>query len=65
MPGLSLLKPLLKYLTTIDFGQLVFEPEVVRIVEAAGMRVVENVVIPNSVNTPLQVARLLVVQPQK
>ena len=64
VPGLSMFKPMMKYLTTIDFGQLVFEPEVVHIVESAQMEVIENIVIPNSVNNPMQVARLLVVKPK-
>ena len=64
VPGLSIFKPMIKYLTTIDFGQLVFEPEVVRIVEAAQMEVIENVIIPNSVDNAMQVARLLVVKPK-
>ena len=45
-------------------GDAGVEPEVVRIVEAAQMEVIENIVIPNSVNNPMQVARLLVVKPK-
>ena len=36
LPGMSVVKPLMKYCTTIDFGQLVFEPEAVGFVERAG-----------------------------
>ena len=64
VPFLSTIKPLLFYLTTIDFGQLVFEADILKIVEKAEMEVVENSVVPNSVDTPLQVARLLVVRPK-
>lgn len=65
LPLLSVVKPLMKYITTIDFGQLVFEHEVVGLVEGAGMTIEENVVIPRSVDNSLQVARLLVVRPAK
>jgi ubiquinone/menaquinone biosynthesis C-methylase UbiE len=64
-PGLSVIKPLMKYCTTIDFGQLVFEREAVAFVEQAGMELAENVVVPRSVDNSLQVARLLVVRPKK
>ena len=64
VPFLSTIKPLLFYLTTIDFGQLVFEADILKIVEKAEMEVVENSVVPKSVDTPLQVARLLVVRPK-
>ena len=65
LPGMSVVKPLMKYCTTIDFGQLVFEREAVAFVEQAGMELAENVVVPRSVDNSLQVARLLVVRPKK
>jgi len=61
--GLSVFKPLMKYLTTIDFGKLTFEQEVVDIVAAAGMELVENSVVPGSIDNQWQSARLLVVKP--
>jgi ubiquinone/menaquinone biosynthesis C-methylase UbiE len=65
LPGMSVVKPLMKYCTTIDFGQLVFEREAVGFVERAGMELVENVVVPRSVDNSLQVARLIVARPKR
>jgi ubiquinone/menaquinone biosynthesis C-methylase UbiE len=63
VPFLALLKPLTKYITTIDFGQLVFEPQVLEFICDAGMEVIENRTIPNSVDNGFQSARLLVLRP--
>jgi len=65
LPGMSVVKPLMKYCTTIDFGQLVFEPEAVGFVERAGMELVDNLVVPRSVDNSLQVARLIVARPKR
>ena len=62
-PLLGVLKPLTKYLTTIDFGSLVMEHEIVSTVESAGMKILENSVIPGSVDNAMQVARILVIDP--
>ena len=59
-PGLSLIKPLLYYLTTIDFGQLTFEKDVVSIVERSGLKLVEKSLIAGSVDNAWQAAFILV-----
>lgn len=64
---LSYIKPLLRYLTTIDFGQLVTEQEAEdlfyrQIQETCGMDVLEHKVIDSSVNTSAQAAYLTVLQ---
>ena len=62
-PLLSVAKPLLKYLTTVDFGRLIFQREMLAFVEGAGMRVLENKVISGSVENRWQSARMLVLTP--
>lgn len=57
------MKPALKYLTTIDFGKLIFQKDILAIVARAGMLVKENRPIPGSVDNRWQTARLLVVEP--
>jgi ubiquinone/menaquinone biosynthesis C-methylase UbiE len=63
VPFLSILKPLLYYLTTIDFGRLTYEHEVDAIVKSSGLRMVEKSVIAGSVDNPFQAAFLLVLAP--
>jgi ubiquinone/menaquinone biosynthesis C-methylase UbiE len=63
-PGMAFFKPLLKYLTTIDFGELVMEKDVVSMIEAAGMRVERWEKIPGSVDNVWQAAYLVVIDPQ-
>lgn len=60
-PGLAYLKPLIKYLTTIDFGALVMESEVHTMVKAAGMRIERNELIKDSVDNKWQAAYLVVI----
>jgi len=62
-PLLSTVKPLLKYLTTIDFGQLIFQREILDVAKRAGLGVEENAPIPGSVDNRWQTARLLVLAP--
>ena len=66
LPLLAWVKPLLKYATTIDFGQLTYEHDVRRIYDeaatAAGVRVTEHAAIPGSLNNRLQVARLSILE---
>merc|ERR1711991_133864 len=62
VPFLSVLKPLLYYLTTIDFGRLTFEHEVDAIVARSGLQLVEKSLIPNSVDNAYQGAFLLVLK---
>ena len=64
-PGLSLFKPALKYVTTVDFGQLTFEADLLRIIKAAGMRVERNEVIPGSIDNRWQAARIIVLDPRE
>ena len=57
-------KPLLKYVTTIDFGQLVYATELEAILEQAqstyDLSVLQNGAIPGSVDNVYQSARLIV-----
>jgi len=62
-PGLALIKPLVKYITTIDFGALVMETEVHAMVKGAGMRIERNEVIKGSVDNMWQAAYLVVIDP--
>ena len=54
-----------RYLTTIDFGQLTFEHDILAMIDRAGMVVEENSVVPGSVDNALQAARLLLVRPKQ
>lgn len=57
------LKPLLKYATTIDFGQLTTENDIERIIaEAKDFETVESAPIPGSFHPPGQSARLIVLR---
>eukprot|EP00667_Euglena_gracilis_P016110 EG_transcript_16822 len=62
LPGLQVLKPALKYITTIDFGQLTFEEDLQRIIDQSGLKVLKNEPIPGSVDNQWQVARLVVLR---
>jgi hypothetical protein len=67
---LSYMKPLLRFVTTIDFGKLVTEQEAEdlfyrQIQETCGMDVLEHKVIDKSVNTSMQAAYLTVLQGKK
>ena len=63
VPGLAQLKPLLFYLTTIDFGQLVYEGQLTELLEGVGMELLHDGAIAGSVDTPLQAAHLVVCKP--
>ena len=63
VPFGSVVKPLLKYITTIDFGQLTFEADLQRILAAAGMKVEHDEVIRDSVDNYFQAARIIVLDP--
>lgn len=57
------LKPLMKYVTTIDFGQLTTESDIQRIIgEAKDFETVESAPIPGSFHPPGQSARLIVLR---
>lgn len=59
---LPYMKPLLKYATTIDFGQLVTEGDILRTFEESHLEVVEHEVIPGSVDNSLQAAYLSILR---
>lgn len=55
------IKPLLKHVLTVDFGQLTTEKAIEGMIAEAGLfEILENKVIEGSVNTPVQTARLIV-----
>jgi len=56
IPLLATIKPLLKYVTTIDFGQLTTEDRALQIFQASGFPVVQHKVIPGSVDSVFQAA---------
>ncbi|CAD7923494.1 unnamed protein product [Amoebophrya sp. A120] len=58
-PMTALLKPLLKYVTTIDFGTLTYESDLENILEKAGLPILYNEPIPNSIDTRFQVAKII------
>ena len=59
---LPYVKPLLKYATTIDFGQLVTEDDILRTFKASDLEVVHHEVIPGSVDNSLQAAYLSILR---
>jgi ubiquinone/menaquinone biosynthesis C-methylase UbiE len=59
---LPYIKPLLKYATTIDFGQLVKEEDVLQTFKESGLEVVEHGVIPNSIDNRFQAAYLSILR---
>ncbi len=59
-PLLGYVKPLLHYLTTIDFGRLTFESEVDKIVRDSGLVLAEKSLIRGSVDNQWQAAFVLV-----
>ena len=64
VPLLKVVKPLLKYATTIDFGQLTFEADVKGIVSDSGCRLDEYRAIDTSVQNSYQTSRMLIVSPR-
>jgi len=60
---LARIKPLMKYITTIDFGQLTTEEDMKKIIADAGIfETLSNDPIEGSLDTPLQTARLIVLK---
>lgn len=55
-------KPLLKYATTIDFGQLVREEDVLQTFKESGLEIVKHKVIPGSVDNTFQAAYLSILR---
>mmetsp|Transcript_40784 Transcript_40784/g.89158 ORF Transcript_40784/g.89158 Transcript_40784/m.89158 type:complete len:267 (+) Transcript_40784:47-847(+) len=65
-PVMTVVKPLLKYLTTIDFGQLTTLEDLERIIVDAGLfETVRNDPIEGSMDTPWQVARIIELRVKK
>lgn len=65
-PLMSCVKPLLKYITTIDFGQLTTEADIESIISKAEIfETVESAPIAGSLDTPLQTARLIILRVKK
>ena len=58
-PGLSIIKPMVKWVSTIDFGRLVYESEIESIIKCSGMNVVVNDVISGSVDNFFQAAHII------
>jgi ubiquinone/menaquinone biosynthesis C-methylase UbiE len=65
VPLLKVVKPLLKYATTIDFGQLTFETDVKAIVNKSGFGLDEYRAINTSVQNSYQTSRMLIISPRK
>jgi hypothetical protein len=66
-PVMGVVKPLLKYLTTIDFGNLHYTTDLERYVREAAqpkggwaLRLEEDLTVPGSIDNSMQVAKLLV-----
>ena len=59
---LPYIKPLMKYATTIDFGNLVREEEILQTFEESGLKLLEHGVIPGSVDNVMQAAYLSVLR---
>eukprot|EP01060_Flectonema_neradi_P010595 TRINITY_DN17696_c0_g1_i1.p1 TRINITY_DN17696_c0_g1~~TRINITY_DN17696_c0_g1_i1.p1 ORF type:complete len:234 (+),score=39.05 TRINITY_DN17696_c0_g1_i1:59-760(+) len=62
IPGFAIIKPLLKYLVTIDFGPLTYESDIDKILQSSNLEVVTNTAIANSVDNKYQVARLIILK---
>jgi ubiquinone/menaquinone biosynthesis C-methylase UbiE len=62
VPCLSCIKPLMKYVTTIDFGQLFFEAELVDVLKQSKYEILESKKIPGSVDNRFQAARSVVLR---
>mmetsp|Transcript_6356 Transcript_6356/g.6910 ORF Transcript_6356/g.6910 Transcript_6356/m.6910 type:complete len:233 (-) Transcript_6356:239-937(-) len=64
-PLMERLKPVMKYATTVDFGRVTYRADVQKIIEAAGMEVLEDKPVPDSIDTKAQTACLIVVRSKK
>jgi len=61
----GMIKPLLKYVTTIDFGRLTYEQEVDQICADSGLDTVYKDVIPGSLDNYFQAAFLIILKKKK
>jgi len=64
-PFFNIVKPLIKYVTTIDFGRLISTKEILEIYEKSGLKLVEHKVIENSIDSFLQGAYLSILSTSK
>jgi hypothetical protein len=60
---MGIAKPLLKHVTTIDFGKLTYEQDLLDILKKSGMKVLDNSIIEGSIDNAFQVARVVVLDP--
>ncbi len=63
LPFFSYLKPLMKYYTSIDFGNLIYETEAIDILRKSNMKIITNEIIEGSVNNMWQVAKIIIIDP--
>lgn len=63
IPLMQYIKPLMYYVTTIDFGQLTYERDIARIVDSAEMKMEEYTELTDSVQTSFQTARMILIRP--
>lgn len=62
---MEIVKPLLKYVTTIDFGKLTYESDVTKFCDESGLETIERGVIPDSIDNYFQAAFLIILQRPK
>ncbi len=58
----ELTKPLLRFFTTIDFGQVTYEAEFQADVSSAGMEIVASTILPNRISSSSRQTRLVVLK---
>ncbi|GMH99053.1 hypothetical protein TrST_g8320 [Triparma strigata] len=61
-PGLALFKRNLKFMTTIDFGELTYEKDIMEVFKASGYEIVCHQIIEGSVDNAMQSAYLTVLR---
>lgn len=62
-PLMAHMKPLLRFLTSVDFGQLTYHADVTTIVKKAGMTIIDDRPIKGSIDTAAQTARMIIIRP--
>ena len=62
-PLMERLKPLLRRLTSVDFGRVTYKEEVARIASKAGMDILDDRPVRGSIDNANQTARLIVLKP--
>ena len=53
----------MKYYTSIDFGNLIYETEAIDILRKSNMKIITNEIIEGSVNNMWQVAKIIIIDP--